>query len=567
MPFNKSPETEALKTASASYMETSRAAALSLLGATPFLLTFSDNGDLFIWPDESDLCVLLRAPAARIPHNQNDFHDLMELSAQHARQGAIRDLLWDGDQYKLTYQITAFDGSIRWIEERGERIAGTQNQPTHIQGVMADVTHARKNAIHTALNVNQDTLTGLWNRTRFVEALEYSLSSASLRHNSGFVICLNVSNFEDIRETAGADAGEVIIKDIAAYLKRAVSAPFKAARIGKASFGLLLPGCTQTDAQTKIGKHISVFQGEPRGHMFDGVKIEVALSGLPLTPTRTSASDLLSLLESQVQPAGADGEFSVKVDTPPQIQDTYTVNDIRAALDERRISVAYQPIVYASTRDVHHYECLLRLTTKTGDMISAARMIMAAEQLGQVHLLDQRALEIAVLTLRQNPDIDLAVNVSAGTIGNEFALQNYLNTLKALGPDARRITVELTETLRVEDLGTADDFATRIKSMGCRFAIDDFGQGHTSFQTLARLNADTIKIDGSMVKGLAEAPHKQAFIRMMVDLANTTGVETVAEMVSTEADADMMEALGVTYFQSYIFGMPSPEPVVQRQSA
>ena len=134
---------------------------------------------------------------------------------------------------------------------------------------------------------------------------------------------------------------------------------------------------------------------------------------------------------------------------------------------------------------------------------------MAAERLGLVNLLDRRALEIAAVALREDPDLHIALNVSAGTLRDEDAASEYIAALKALGPDAARVTIELTETLALDDPAMASLFSIELRKLGCAFAIDDFGSGYTTFRNLMAIEADTIKIDGSFIQDISTQPHKQ----------------------------------------------------------
>lgn len=251
----------------------------------------------------------------------------------------------------------------------------------------------------------------------------------------------------------------------------------------------------------------------------------------------------------------ADQKAAQHGQTPTAI----TVNDILAALKDDTLTLAYQPIVRAGTGATHHYECLLRRQKISGDIVSAADYIIAAEKLGQVHLLDKRALDLGSETLRRHPNLHLALNVSAGTVESEFAAEDYIAGLTALGDNARRLTLELTETLALQNDETAAIFSRKARALGCHFAIDDFGTGHTTFKNLMTVKPDMVKIDGSMVKNLSESPCKQAFIRLIVDMADAFDIETVAEMVSNHTDAKMLQNMGVTYFQSYIFGKPNTQ--------
>jgi len=192
---------------------------------------------------------------------------------------------------------------------------------------------------------------------------------------------------------------------------------------------------------------------------------------------------------------------------------------------------------------------------------------MEAEKLGLVDLLDRRALELASETLRQMPDVHIALNVSAGTVKNRATADAYIAALRALGPDVNRVTLELTETVALEDPAMASRFSVETRSLGCQFAVDDFGAGYTTFRNLMAIEADTIKIDGSFIQNISRIPNNQTFVRMMVDLAQTFGVKTVAEMVDNHADADLLKRLGVDYLQGYMFGIPSASPAWRREAS
>ena len=226
------------------------------------------------------------------------------------------------------------------------------------------------------------------------------------------------------------------------------------------------------------------------------------------------------------------------------------------ALNGRRVRLAFQPIVDAGTRAVHHHECLLRLLDETGNVVPAPRVIASAESLGLVALLDRRALEVAARAMIARRDLHLALNVSAQTVSDRAAADDYLDALRMLGPAARRLTLELTETIAVEDPTMAARFATRARVMGCGFAIDDFGSGYTTFRNLMAIEADSIKIDGDFVDDLLHCRRSQTFVRMMVDLAKTFGVQTVAERVETEEVANLLTEFGVDRLQGYLFGKP-----------
>ena len=234
------------------------------------------------------------------------------------------------------------------------------------------------------------------------------------------------------------------------------------------------------------------------------------------------------------------------------------------ALNDRRLRLAFQPIVEARSHALHHHECLMRMEAEDGTLLPAPQVIGSAEALGLVPLLDRRALEVAARTMISHPGLRLALNVSAQTVADKAAARDYLDALRMLGPAAHRLTIELTETIAVEDPTMAARFSTHARAMGCGFAVDDFGAGFTSFRNLMAIEADSIKIDGDFVDGLLSSPRAQAFVRMMVDLAQTFGVKTVAERVETREVADCLTDLGIDYLQGYYFGKPALDTPISK---
>jgi len=242
-------------------------------------------------------------------------------------------------------------------------------------------------------------------------------------------------------------------------------------------------------------------------------------------------------------------------------------DEVVSALNDDRLMLAYQPIVSAKTREVTHHECLLRMRQQDGTVASASRFIPAAEQLGLVRLVDRRALEMAVVDLYANPDITLSVNVSGTTAADPAwlgAFIDYVNVNRAIAP---RMIVELTETAALHDFEENAQFVSRLRDIGCRVAIDDFGAGYTSFRNLQKMRLDMVKIDGAFVTNLSASPENQVFVRTLVDLARNFNLKTVAEWVGSEEDALLLESFGVDYFQGYFFGEPALQPAWKAKSA
>ena len=240
-------------------------------------------------------------------------------------------------------------------------------------------------------------------------------------------------------------------------------------------------------------------------------------------------------------------------------------DEIMGALNENRLILAYQPIVGAISRKPEHYECLLRIQRKDGTIAPAGDFIPAAETLGLVSLVDRRALELAVAQLYRHENLKLSINVSGTTAGDQSWLQSFINYVRENREVAERMTVELTETAALQGFEENARFVTRLRDMGCRVAIDDFGAGYTSFRNLHNLRVDMVKIDGAYVENLSGSPDNQLFVRTLVELAKNFQLETVAEWVGSEEDAQLLAGFGVDFFQGFYFGEPDIAPAWARK--
>jgi len=360
------------------------------------------------------------------------------------------------------------------------------------------------------------------------------------------------------------------LREFANRLAHIIRAPDILGRIGGSDFALVLYGSNQADVKSISDRLFFLLENAPVKTPHGGLYGEISIGSTQIGSQANSAQEALVQTRIALKNAPVSG-LSIYDETMGSegmnASKETTAQDILDALNQRRIQLAYQPIIHTKTARLHHYECLLRLRREDGELVSAGRFIMAAERLGLVHLLDRRALELASETLIQEPGIHLALNVSAGTIKVPETAADYVNALKALGPNAEQVTLELTETVALDDPAMASEFSNNVRALGCHFAIDDFGSGYTTFRNLMAIEADTIKIDGSLIEGIASDQNKQTFVRMMVDLAQTFSVETVAEMVDDRADADILRRLGVDYLQGYMFGVPSAVPSWQKQAS
>lgn len=227
-----------------------------------------------------------------------------------------------------------------------------------------------------------------------------------------------------------------------------------------------------------------------------------------------------------------------------------------SALADKRMCLFRQPIVNASDASVVRWECLSRLIHEDGRVAQPSEFIPAAERAGLVSALDLDTLEMALGALGREPQVHLAVNVSAATIADLGSRRAYEDRLSASPDLATRLTIEITETIAIHDLDIAARFGFSAKEAGARLALDDFGEGHTSFQSLRTLPLDEVKIDGLYVEGIDTRAESRAFVIAIDRLARDLGMETVAERVETAGEAQVLRDIGVDGLQGYFYGKP-----------
>jgi EAL domain-containing protein (putative c-di-GMP-specific phosphodiesterase class I) len=232
---------------------------------------------------------------------------------------------------------------------------------------------------------------------------------------------------------------------------------------------------------------------------------------------------------------------------------------IITALNERRIELAFEPIVETGSRQTAFYECLMRIRRSDGTVVPASAVIPVAEQLGLVRLIDHRVIELVTTELVAAPDLRASLNVSPDSIIDPDWWSSLGAQLRANPGVAQRMTLEITETAAIQNLDETAGFVTRAKDLGCRIAIDDFGAGYTSFRNLRRLGVDMIKIDGAFVQNLPRSEDDRVFVRTLVDLGRSLGLTTVAEWVQDEEGAAVLAEWGCDYLQGALIGRASHE--------
>ena len=471
----------------------------------------------------------------------------------------------NGVGYRIQYRLKPEgrrQAAAVWIEEHGRWYASSTGKPERACGVLRVIDDRQEQDERLRFLSYHDDLTGHINRTRLTEELAIHLETTAATNSVGAFLMASVNNLTHINKTYGLSIGDEVIAIVGRRLEACLRDRDKIGRYGANKFGIMLSTCGAEELVNIASRLLKTVHSSIIETSAGALSTNICI-GAVLIPTqaKTVESAFNRSLEA-LEWARARHNSGFSVYKPSKARETLrqrnikTADNVLRALNEDRICLSLQPVVRVHERKPAFHEALLCMKAHDGTLISASEFVPVAEELGLVNLLDRRSLELTIALLQASPDMYLSLNVSAQTTANK----EWLTALTALTDNKRsiheRLMVEITETAALHEIDESISFVEALKKLGCKVAIDDFGAGYSTFKNLRLLDIDVIKIDGSFVKNIVDSPDDQVFVRMLVELANIFGMETVAEWVGNEPTSVFLEKAGVTYMQGYFFGEP-----------
>ena len=300
--------------------------------------------------------------------------------------------------------------------------------------------------------------------------------------------------------------------------------------------------------------------------MFD---IRVSIGAVLIDQRASGASEVLAQADLACGLAKSRGRNQAHVSDPSDTAKAEMVSNvnwsrkINEALEHDRFALLFQPIVRINDGVVDHYEVLLRMRAENDALIAPGAFLPAAERFGLVHAIDRWVVEQAIARLaerhRAGERYSFSINLSGRAFEDPELLPTIGRALEASGLDPAALTFEITETAAISHMVDAKNFIEHLKALNCRFALDDFGSGFSSYGYLKFLPADYLKIDGGFVQNLARDPVDQAIVQSMNQVAHALGKQTIAECVEDEKTLRLLKAYGVDYAQGYYLGRPAPD--------
>lgn len=456
------------------------------------------------------------------------------------------------------------DGPLVWVEDFG-RWYGDGGGPQRAVGVVRVISDRHDREQRLAYRSTHDELTGTFNRVHLLERLGEVLAEARRMRSSAAFLVISVDNFRVFNDTYGFDIADQVLAETAQRIGSELRRGDALGRLGGNKIGAILNDCDEEALATAAERFLTVVRDRVVPVDGGAIAATASIGGIVLPRHAGTVAEACARVEEALHTARAHGYGRFVAYVHSHGRDEQRRSNAAAAagliraLEERRLRLAFQPIVDIVTRRPVLHEALLRLEQPDGETISAGSFMPMSGRLGLSRLLDQRALELAIEALKASPASCLSVNVTPDTAADPAWLALLSAELGGRGDLASRLTVEITETTAIRDHDEAAHFVAAVKTLGCRVALDDFGAGYTSFRTLRQLDIDMIKIDGSYLENLRSSPDDQLFVRTLADLARRFELTTVAEWVGDEESVAMLASWGVDYIQGELTGGPVAE--------
>lgn len=484
--------------------------------------------------------------------------------------------VWQQHLDNLQDHLPFRDFEFRWVVRGETKVIRYSGIPVFTRkreflgyrGTGCDVTASVKQAEAIAYHANHDALTGLVNRRQFEALVDQALESARTDRKSHAMCFMDLDSFKIVNDTCGHEAGDELLRQLAQLFDSLVRKSDILARLGGDEFGVFLYKCSVAEAlklANQIRAEVENFQFLWRENRFTvGVSV-----GLVVVDDRwESIKTLFSAADSACYIAKNEGRNRVVVyregdgHASNRNVATHWVEEINSALETDRVQLACQKIQPLHNQpDGLRFEMLLRLETTDGEMINPQSFLPSAERYGLAKALDERALELTLSWLNANPSLQhglrhCSLNLSGATFANPEHADEFVKKITDSGISAEKLCFELTETATIANLSSASEFMEKLSAIGCRFSIDDFGSGLSSFAYLRKLPVDFLKIDGLLVKDILDDPTDYTLVKAINEMSKSMGKRTVAEFVESPRLLNAVKDIGIDFAQGYHIGVP-----------
>ncbi|WP_073235040.1 EAL domain-containing protein [Desulforamulus putei] len=431
----------------------------------------------------------------------------------------------------------------------------------YIMGILDDIDERKKTEKKLQYLATHDAITNIPNRYSLEEALRLAVKKAKTGLESALLL-IDIDNFKLVNDTLGHTAGDELLVQFTEILQKNIREGDFAARFGGDEFAIIIEGIEKNEVLDMADRiRNAVYENEV---IVGSTRLNLSISiGIVLIDGTLDYQKILSKADIALYKAKEEGRNRVAYIHHSEdaslefLKINHRIKAIKQALREDRLVLYYQPIVCLNKGEILHYEALVRLVGDDNKLLLPGEFIPVAERFGLMAEIDRWVIQAALRKLSEVPEIKIFVNLSAVSLLNKGLLVSIEEDILNSGVDPSRIGFEITETSAMKDLAVTERWLRKLQKIGCRFALDDFGIGFSSFSYLLNLSVDYIKIDGSFVKNIDNNSAHFTLVYAMNKVAHAFGKKTIAECVENESIANTLRDLKVNCGQGYYFGKPT----------
>ncbi len=418
---------------------------------------------------------------------------------------------------------------------------------------------------------NHDSLTGLFNRRRFVEELKKEIINVMRNGHTSALFFVDLDQFKYINDACGHHAGDRLIRKVADELMRSVRRDDVVARFGGDEFVVLLHRTDVHGAQSSADTILANMRRMAHVEEDRVFHVHCSIGITMMTGNNLHYDELINQGDIACREAKSAGrnrmQFFEHSNGAEQrdLADAGWMNRLRKAVDEDGFELHFQPISRIDTGVITHHEVLIRLRTEDGKLILPDAFLPSAVRFGLMSEIDFWMIRHAAMAFAEhskvNSQLSLSINLSANAFENDDLPGFIEKTFVEYDVPPGHIILEITESLAVRRPLHVERQIDTLRKYGCQVALDDFGTGYSSFSYLQKLQFDYIKIDGTFVEDLLNNPVDQKMIKLIAEIGHEAGMKTIAEYVQDAASFSLLGELGVDMAQGYFVGRPLKLPV------
>jgi PAS domain S-box-containing protein/diguanylate cyclase (GGDEF)-like protein len=460
------------------------------------------------------------------------------------------------------------NGQIFWADVLITPIHDESNEIINYLAIHEDISKQMLSQEKAQYLESFDRVSGLFNRSSFMNKLTQKMASC----NNLCMLLFQLSDYKLINDVYGVNFTDDYIRTVIQLIQKiclSYSEPLIKGRVSEATLGFVF---NIKNVQLLIDMIPDmIHQVSTYGFSKNSVSSSLVIGMVNQQDTDNSPDDIVRKAFTALNIAKKRGRNTWHLFQQSDMADN-TVSSlfkqkelILPALKDDRFEPWFQPILDLKDNEIHHYEALARMRDLNGNIVLPGAFIPAAEQLGLIGDIDKVIAQKTILRQKalhqKGYQFSFSMNISGKNLGDAQLLSFLQETIKKSAADPKGIIFEITETAAINDLKAATHFISVLKNMGCKFSLDDFGVGFTSFIYLRELNVDFVKIDGMFVRNLQNDREDQSIVKAIAMIAKEMNIQTIAEFVEQKKTLLMLKQFDIDYAQGYLIGKPSPQVI------